>query len=204
MPLKQLSLLVPILASINCFPYVYHMRERVLVRGVDIDATLEIARTELEEGGFDATLTVWAIRDQVVSAGNARTISALYFRHIDNVAAEQDKTVAAFGVWHLSWAVSNLYRNGDDTIKAELEAAYLDARTRPERLTKFKDVASEHVNGSKIYMGDVHAFARAYARSHIVAPGVEGYLQTLDEYRKNKEKEKRHASVQDLSRESSD
>jgi hypothetical protein len=191
MMLKQLWLVAPIVASINCLPYVYHMRERVLVSGIDVDSTLEIVRTELEEGGFDATLAIWAIRDQSVSVENARTILALYFKHIDAVAAEKDKTTAAFGVWHFSWAISNLYRNGDEGIKAELEDAYRDALKRPAGLTTFKDVAAEHVGGNKVYMGDFHAAARAYARSHIVAPGVKGYLQSLDEYRKNKAKEKK-------------
>jgi hypothetical protein len=53
--------------------------------GIDVDATLEIARIELEEGGFDATLTVWAIRDQIVTVDNAKTISELYFRYIDKL-----------------------------------------------------------------------------------------------------------------------
>src|SRR5262245_14322422 len=113
---KQLSLIVAMVASLNCLPYVYHVRDaRVLVNGIDFDATLKIARIELEEGGFDAPLTVWAIRDQLVTAGNARTISTLYFTHIDKVAADKDKTAAAFGVWHFAWAISNLYRNGDDS-----------------------------------------------------------------------------------------
>jgi hypothetical protein len=167
------------------------MRERVLVGGIDVDSTLEIARTELEEGGFDAVLTIWAIRDQLVSVDNARRIVTLYFTHIDRMAADKDKTVAAFGVWHFSWAISNFYRNGDDGIKAALEAAYRDAVKRPASLTRFKGAAMEHVNGRKIYMGDFHAAARSYARAHIVAPGVKGYLQSLDEYRLNKSKEKR-------------
>jgi len=194
--LKRLWLLLPILASINCLPYVYHMRERVLVGGIDLDSTLEIARTELEEGGFDAVLTIWAIRDQFVSLENAKAISRLYFTHIDKVAAEKDKTSAAFGVWHFSWAISNFYRNGDEGIKAELEDAYRDALRRPGGLTTFKDVAAEHVNGSKVYMGDFHAAARAYARSHIVAPGAKGYLQSLDEYRLNKAKEKTNGTIE--------
>ena len=184
---RKLSLIVPLLL-INCFPYVYHERDRVLVRGIDVDATLEIARTELEEGGFDATLAVWAIRDQSVTPENAKTISDLYFQYIDRIAAENDRTTADFGVWHFAWAISNLYRNGDDTIKVELERAYLDARKRPESLKKFKDIATEHVNGTKIYMGDIHAVARSFARSHIVAPGNTKYLQSLDQYKKNKEK----------------
>src|SRR5262245_3994592 len=110
--LRKLFLIVPMLASINCFPYVYHVRDRVLVGGVDIDATLEVAKSELDEGGFDATLTIWAIRDQVVTTNHAKKIAALYFTYIDKVAADSDKTAAAFGVWHLTWAISNLYRNG--------------------------------------------------------------------------------------------
>jgi hypothetical protein len=185
--LRELSLIVPLLFVSGCFPYVYHQQDRVLVRGIDVDATLEIARIELEEGGFDATLTVWAIRDQKVTVDNAKTISNLYFTYIDRVAAEKDRTAADFGVWHFAWAISNLYRNGDDTIKAQLESAYLDARKRPDRLTQFKDIASEHVSGTKVYMGDIHGAARAFARSHIVAPGNKSFLQSLDQYKKRKE-----------------
>ena len=188
--LRKLSFVVPLL-SIGCFPYIYHQQERVLVPGIDVDATLEIARMELEEGGFDATLPIWAIRDQVVTVDNARKISELYFRYIDRVAAETDQATADFGVWHLTWAISNLYRNGDARVQVELENAYVDARNRPTNLKNFKDVASEHVNGEKIYMGDVHAVARSYARAHIVAPGNKKYLQSLDQYKKNKEKEKK-------------
>lgn len=202
--LKNLWILILILASINCLPYVYHARERVLVSGIDVDATLEIARTELEEGGFDATLTLWAIRDQFVSVEHAKTASALYFKYIDQIAAEKDKATAAFGVWHFSWAISNLYRNGDDSIKAALEDAYREARKRAAGLTTFKDVAVEHVNGREIYMGDFHAAARAYARSHIVAPGVKGYLQSLDEYRANKAREKQQPKAPKLAPSSTD
>ena len=185
--LKRLLLFVPVLAAVNCFPYVYHVQNRVLVRGVDVDATLEIAGIELEEGGFDAPLTLWAIRDQIVTADNARIISQLYFRYIDKIAAQKDRTSADFGVWHLAWAISNMYRNGDDNIKVELEGAYRDAKQRPEGLKQFKDAASEHINGSKVYMGDFHTVARAYARSHVVVPGDKNYLQSLDEYKgKNK------------------
>lgn len=176
------------LLLMGCFPYVYHEQNRVLIQGVDVDATLEIARFELEEGGFDATLAVWAIRDQVVTAGQARTISDLYFEYIDEVAAEKDRGTAEFGVWHFAWAISNLYRNGNDTVKKELESAYLDARKRPDTLKQFKKVAAEHVNGSKIYMGDIHGAARSFARAHIVAPGNKTYLQSLDDYKRKKDK----------------
>lgn len=178
---RTISLLIP-LFSIGCFPYVYHSQDRVLIPGVDIPATLEIAKVELEEGGFDATLAIWAIRDQVVTADNARTISALYFTHIDSIAAQKDRTTADFGVWHFAWAISDFYRNGGDSVRATLESAYLDATKRPETLKHFQGAAREHVNGEKIYMGDIHALARSYALSHIVAPGNSRYLQSLDEY----------------------
>ena len=184
---RNVSLLLT-LFSTGCFPYVYHEQDRVLIKEVDVGATLEIARIELEEGGFDATLPVWALRDQVVSQDNARTVSGLYSEYIDKVAAEKDRTTAEFGVWHFAWAISNLYRNGNDSIKKELESAYLDAQKRPDTLKKFKDVAFEHVNGSKIYMGDIHGAARGFARSHIVAPGNKTYLQSLEEYREKKHK----------------
>jgi hypothetical protein len=186
--LRKLLLFVPLLAVVNCFPYVYHVRDRVLVSGVDVDATLEIARIELEESGFDAPLTLWAIRDQNVTTENARAISHLYFKYIDKIAAQKDRTAADFGVWHLAWAISNVYRSGDGSIKAELEGAYRDAQKRPEGLRQFKDIASEHINGSKVYMGDFHTVARAYARSHIVVPGNKNYLQSLDEYKKKNKK----------------
>jgi hypothetical protein len=185
--LSHASRLLTVLLT-GCFPYVYHEQDRVLIKGVDVDATLEIARTELEEGGFDATLAVWAIRDQVVTEEQARTISDLYFEYIDEVAAEKDMTTAEFGVWHFAWAISNLYRNGNDSVRAELESAYLDARKRPDTLKQFKGVATEHVNGSKIYMGDIHGAARGFARAHIVAPGNEPYLQSLDDYKRKKDK----------------
>ena len=188
--LRGLSLIVPSLFVVACipFPYIYHEQNRVLVTGIDVGATLEIAGIELEDGGFDATLTLWAIRDQVVTAGHAKRVSELYFKYIDKVAAEKDKATADFGVWHLAWAISNLYRNGDASIKAELEGAYRDARKRPETLRNFKDIADQHVNGSKLVMGDIHGAARSFARSHIVAPGNENYLQSLDQYKSSKEK----------------
>jgi len=184
--LKKLPVILACLLVANCFPYVYHQQQRALIRGVDVTATLEIARIELEEGGFDATLTVWAIRDQIVTRENARTVSDLYFRHIDRVASEKDQGAAEFGVWHFTWAISNLYRNGHDGIKAELERAYEDALKRPARLKNFKDIATEHVNGRRLYMGDIHGVARSFARAHVVAPGNEKYLQSLDQYKQNK------------------
>jgi hypothetical protein len=149
---------------------------------------VEVARIELEEGGFDATLTVWAIRDQIVTVVHARTVADLYFKYIDRIAGEKDQGTADFGVWHFTWAISNLYRNGNGIIKAELERAYHDARRRPAQLKNFKDVATEHVTGQKVYMGDIHGVARSFARSRVVAPGNDKYLQSFAQYQQNKVK----------------
>ena len=195
--MRRLVSLLLVLLVAGCFPYVYHEQNRVLIEGIDVGATLEIARTELEEGGFDATLPVWAIRDQVVSEGEARTIAELYSTYIDRIAAEPDRGTAEFGVWHFAWAISNLYRNlhneaqALEGVKRQLESAYLDAQKRPETLKQFKGVAAEHVNGSKIYMGDIHGAARSFARAHIVAPGNECYLQSLDDFSRNKDEDDR-------------
>ena len=180
--LRKLLLLLTTPLLVGCFPYVYDRQDRVLIKGIEIGPTLEIARSELGEGGFDATLAIWAIRDQVFSADNARTISALYFTYIDTVAAEKRSTTAAFGVWHFTWAISNLYRNGDDSVRHVLENAFIDALQRPEKLRHFKGAAVAHVKGPRMVMGDIHWAARAFARAHIVAPGNEKYLQSLDEY----------------------
>lgn len=39
-------------------------------------------------------------------------------------------------VWHFAWAISNLYRNGNDEVKAALQSAYDDALTKPETFAK--------------------------------------------------------------------
>ena len=85
-----------------------------------------------------------------------------------------------FNVWHLTWAISNLYRQGDAGVKTELQAAYEDAGRRVETLN-FK-AATMHFGDEKIYLGDFHGFAHAYAQSHVVVPGNDEYLQCYEEY----------------------
>jgi len=71
--LKGLLLFVPLLASNQLLPLRLPRTGACSGGGIDVDATLEIARIELDEGGVDAPLTLWAIRDQIVTANNART-----------------------------------------------------------------------------------------------------------------------------------
>ena len=87
MKIKKHSYLLLFIIAISstttgCLPYIYHQRSEALIEGVDIDQTLEIAERELEEGGLGSVLTVWAIRDQVVTPEQASRISQLYFQYI--------------------------------------------------------------------------------------------------------------------------
>lgn len=177
-------LLVLLIFLLNgCFPYMYHDREKVLLDNVDVDATLKIADIELAEGGFDRVLTIWALRDQDINDDQAQVISDLYFKYIDNM---DEDSAASFSKWHLAWAVSNYYRFGNDDVKNTLEDAFQHAKKVPETLDKVQEIADTHINGEKIYMGDVHSLGRSYARSHIVVPGNEKYLQSFDEYLSDK------------------
>jgi hypothetical protein len=168
------SLLV--LALAGCFPYVYQQRERVLIPGIDVDQTLDVAELELGQGN---SLGLWAMRDQLVTGKQARRISGIYFENIEKVDSV-DAKARFFHLWHLTWAISNLYRLGGVGVKAELEEAYEDAGERVESLDM--KVATLHFKGDEIYMGDFHDLARSYARSHIVAPGNGKYLQSVEEY----------------------
>jgi hypothetical protein len=167
------------LLACSCLPYIYHERDRVLVPGIDIDSTLDVAELELEGGGSLSVLTIWAIRDQVVTPAQARRISKIYFDHILEVDGEGAKS-RKFQVWHLTWAISNLYREGGQEVRQALEDAYADASMRVEAL-KMK-AASLHFAGDEIYMGDAHAGGRAYARKHLVVPGNPDYLQSVKQY----------------------
>jgi transcriptional accessory protein Tex/SPT6 len=182
-----LTVLLPLL--ISCFPYIYYTQEEVIINGIDIDQTLKIAVNELKEGGFDSILTIWAIRDQVMTPEQAKKINDIYLEYKDKIEYEND-TTKEFGTWHFAWAISNIYRNGDENIKNEIMTAYNDAKKIPETLKRFKKIADEHINGEKIYMGDVHGLGRSYAKTHIIAPGNNEYVQTYEDYLKYKETKK--------------
>jgi hypothetical protein len=159
--------------------YMYHDRNRALVPNIDIDQTLKVAEMELQENKLSSVLTLWAIRDQVLTGAQAAEVSAMYFDHIGRVDSEEQKS-REFSVWHLTWAVSNMYRLGDVRVQRALYDAYADAGERVARLQK--SIACKHFSGEKIYMGDVHAGGRAYAKSHLIVPGNGRYLQSVKQY----------------------
>lgn len=163
----------------SCLPFIYHERSKALVEGIKMQDTLKIAEIELAEGGFDAVLTLWAIRDQKITENEAKRVSELYFEYINQLDSE-------FGIWHLAWAISNLYRLGPTPVKEVLKEAYLDAKKRPETLDRFKKAAKLHVLGEELHMGFAHHLGRSYARQHIIVPGNRHFISSFEEYRKEK------------------
>jgi len=160
-----------------CFPFEYYVREPALVKGIDMDQSLQVATDQMKRGGIDQGLSIWALRDQFVTAEQARKIAALYLEFIDAMNSD-------FNIWHCSWAIANLYKWGDDFIKAELKTAFEKARKQPERLTGWvKNSANNLINGEKITAGFIHAGGDYYAHRYLVVPGDKHYLQSYDEYR---------------------
>ena len=167
----------------SCFTSMHHPREPALVKNVNIDETLKITKDEIKKESISQSLGLWVLRDQVVTPAQAKTISELYLSHIDSMKI-------GFNIWHSSWAISNLYRFGDDAVKAELEAAYQKAKTQPERIQKRgqKKIANSHINGTKMVTGFIHAGGRAYAKRHLVVPGNKKYVQSYEEYLEKQKK----------------
>ena len=159
--------------------YTYHDRKKVLIPDIDIDATLDVAELEIQKPDRSRVLTLWAVRDQVLTPEQAKRISDLYFKYIDEIDSESQKS-RRFAVWHLTWAISNIYRQGELEIKEIMSAAYRDAANRVDKLGM--KIATTHFYDDEIYMGDVHVLGRSYAKSHLVVPGNEDYLQSVNQY----------------------
>ena len=153
-------------------PFITSAQSRVLIKGANIDQTLVIAERELEKGGFPSTLTLWGVRDQVYTETQAQKVSDLYFRYIETLKDY-------FPIWHFTWAISDIYRNGNAAVRVQLELAYQDAKKRAKAAGGFAD---RHVNGD-ILMGDIRLPARLFVKAHVVAPGTPGYLRSLEDYR---------------------
>ena len=170
-------------------PYVsYNDQESVLIEGVDLAATLKIAEAEFARELSTSELPIWAIRDQVVTPEIAAKIAQLYFDNIEMLYTTEPFTIIDWNhaVWHFSWAISNLYRNGDTKVKAALQLAYEDAITRPETLERYNHIAIHHIRNDTVVMGDIHTPAHNRMRQLVVAPGNPAYLQSFAEYEENK------------------
>jgi hypothetical protein len=163
----------------GCMRYLTHNRAEVLLQVVDIDQTLKVADLKMNQrhGEIGTALPIWVIRDQKITPAQAQEVSRLYFLHVVTLKKK-------FDIWHLTWAISDIYRLGDDSVKVVIHDAYADATTRAKTL---KGIADKMANGEKLYMGDAHSCGRAFAKKHVVVPGKKGYLQSYDEYvKKNK------------------
>ena len=173
----------------SVMPYVsYNDQEAVLIEGIDLAATLKVAEAELARKLATSELPIWAIRDQVVTADIAAKIAQLYFDNIEMLYATEPFTIIDWNhaVWHFSWAISNLYRNGDTAVKAALQLAYEDAITRPETLERYNHIAIDHIRNDIVVMGYIHTPAHNRMQQLVVAPGNPDYLQSFAEYEENK------------------
>jgi hypothetical protein len=177
-PNIRISLLIAFtIFTSGCMKYLTHERSEVLLDGVDVNQTLEIAEIDIAKHKLGASLTIWAIRDQEFTPEQANIVSELYFQHIGDLKR--------FDEWHLTWAIANMYRLGNDEVKMVLLDAYVDAARRARNLHRLAD---KMVNGGTLYMGDAHAGGRAYAQKHVVVPGNREYIQSAADYtRKEKE-----------------
>ena len=171
------GLLVWLVAGSGCQSRVpYHPDDPKILRveGVDIDQTLEIATYRFQYLEKYQSLGLWIMRDQVILPAQAERVASLYLQYIDAVQDDFDR-------WHLTWAIRNLYTQGDDTVQEILHEAYLDAK---QRAKKQGGIADKMVNHRKVYYGDYHGLARSARRSMMVVPGNDRYVQSVAEYRK--------------------
>ncbi len=183
-PVYQLLVILYLLTATGCMRYLTQDRSKVLLKNVDIDQTLAIAKVDLERHKKGSSLTMWAIRDQLFSPSQARLASELYFDYVEKLVSDFDR-------WHFTWAIANIYRQGDDSVKNILKQAYFDAARRARTV---HNLADRMVNGDKLYLGDAHGGGRAYARKHVVVPGNLDYIQSYEDYlafRKKKDRRDR-------------
>ncbi len=169
----------------NVLPYLYiNDQNAVRVEGIDFAETLKVAEAELQRNLATAPLTIWALRDQVVTPQVAGAIAALYVAYIDSLYTAKTVTLIDWNhaVWHFAWAVANLYRNGDDAVKAQLQLAYDDAKNRHATLERFQLVALDHAQSEDVSMGNAHKLGFNYAKTHVVVPGNPQYLQSFEQY----------------------
>ena len=169
----------------NVLPYLYiNDQNAVRVEGIDFAQTLKVAEAELQRNLATAPLTIWALRDQVVTAEVAGAIAGLYLANIDRLYTAETVTLIDWNhaVWHFAWAIANLYRNGDGAVKAQLQLAYDDAKNRHATLQRFQLVALDHAQSEDISMGNAHEPGFNYAKTHVVVPGNPLYLQSFEQY----------------------
>lgn len=173
-----------VIMALSCMRYLTNDRGEVLLDDIDLDQTLKVATMEmkLQNGSFGTSLPLWVIRDQYFDPIQTNIVKNLYLEYIDKLEKN-------FDVWHLTWAISNIYRLGDDSVKMVLEDIIGDVRERSLTAGKISIKMSDQ--NEKIFMGDAHGGGRGYAKKHIVVPGNEKYLQSFEDYLSKKKRRKR-------------
>lgn len=170
---------------LSTMPFVaFDDQSAVLIENIDLSATLRVAEAEFERALSTSELVIWGIRDQEITPSIARKVSDLYFANIEMLYGTSTFTVIDWNhaVWHFAWAISNMYRNGNEDVRRELLRAYEDALTRPETLERYRYIAREYIQGERVVMGDIHPPAHNRMQQLIVAPGNPAYLQSYEEY----------------------
>lgn len=183
-PFRMLAFIVPVLAvSLNSCA-VYNSQKPALVKGVDVDQTLLVARDEMKKTDMAQSLGIWVLKDQILTPQQAKVVSELYLANLDRI-------VTPFNIWHAAWTISNMYRLGSDEVKAELEKAYQIAIKEPDRISDdddFKGAAVDHINGKNLTTGFIHIGGISYAYDHLVVPGNNKYIQSYQDYLQREEK----------------
>jgi hypothetical protein len=174
-PLRLVITLTGLMLS-SC--YSYRTQEKALVQNVDVDQTLLVAMDEIKKTDMAQSLSIWILKDQVITPQQAKVISELYLSNLNRI-------VSPFNIWHAAWTISNLYRFGNEEVKAELEEAYQIAKNEPNRIPDeddFKGAAIDHINGKQMTTGFIHFGGLFYAYGHLVVPGNKNYIQSYQEY----------------------
>ncbi len=160
----------------SCFyQRISHKQSEMLIEGVDIDQSLEIAefmvnRVDKEGKAKPMSLGYWAMRAQHISPEQAEEIDRVYWTVIDSMQSE-------FHLWHYTWAIADIYRLGSPEVQSVLQGSYEDALPRATSINKEKFVAD-----STLHLGFFHGGGWRAAKNFLVVPGERKFTQSADEY----------------------
>ena len=178
--IRLVILLVAILTLLpGCMRYLTQDRREVLIDAIDIDQTLQVAAMTLnEKSRIGSVLTLWAIRDQKLTAKQARIISRLYFKHVFSLTA-------SFDVWHLTWALCNMDRLGIAAVKVRHLVCERFGERSPRALSKSGDlrpnVHARLVGGLLLAVFVYSLVARPDPRHHRLFPEKLGRRESRED-----------------------
>lgn len=170
-----------LLISSCSYQRITHEQSEVVIDGVNIDQSLEIAefmmnRVDKKGKAKPMSLGYWAMRAQYITPPQAAEIDRVYWTTIDSIESE-------FHLWHYTWAIADMYRLGSPEVKKRLQAAYEDALSRAVSIDKEKFVA-----GTTLHLGFFHGGGWRAAKNFLVVPGERKFTQSADEYIEKRER----------------